>query len=80
MLSETEGIIPAPETTHAIAQVVREANRAKEEGVEKTIVFNFSGHGLVDMAAYDKYLKGELSDFTITDEEIKDSISKSTVM
>lgn len=78
--ARTEGIIPAPETTHAIAQVIREAQKAKEEGVEKTIVFNFSGHGLVDMAAYDQYLKGQLSDFTVSDEQIKESINKSTVI
>lgn len=78
--ARTEGIIPAPETTHAIAQVIREAQKAKEEGVEKTIVFNFSGHGLVDMAAYDQYLKGQLSDYTVSDEQIKESINKSTVI
>ena len=69
--ARTEGIIPAPETTHAIAQVVREAKQAREEGKSKTIVFNFSGHGLVDMAAYDQYLKGKLEDYSISDEEIK---------
>lgn len=74
--ARTEGIIPAPETTHAIAQVIREANKAREEGIQKTIVFNFSGHGLVDMAAYDQYLKGALSDYSISDEQIKNSINK----
>ena len=78
--ARTEGIIPAPETNHAIAQVIREANKAKVEGVEKTIVFNFSGHGLVDMAAYDQYLKGQLSDFSISDQQIKESIESSTVL
>ena len=72
--ARTEGLIPAPETTHAIAQVVREANRAKEEGREKTIVFNFSGHGLVDLAAYEQYLKGQLQDYEISDREIDESI------
>ena len=56
--ARTEGIIPAPETTHSIAQVVKEAEMAKKEGKQKTILFNFSGHGLVDMAAYDQYLAG----------------------
>ncbi|HDO27706.1 MAG TPA: TrpB-like pyridoxal phosphate-dependent enzyme [Bacteroidetes bacterium] len=77
--ARTEGIIPAPETTHAIAQVVREARQAREEGIPKTIVFNFSGHGLVDMTAYDHFLKGELSDYSITDKQIKDSIARSSV-
>ena len=48
---KTEGIIPAPETSHAIAAAIREANKAKEEGKEKVIIFNLSGHGLVDMTA-----------------------------
>lgn len=74
--ARTEGIIPAPETTHAIAQVIQEAKRAKEEGIEKTIVFNMSGHGLVDMASYDQYLKGNLTDYSISDEEISDSIHR----
>lgn len=77
--ARTEGIIPAPETTHAIAQVVREARRAREEGIPKTIVFNFSGHGLVDLASYDQFLKGELSDYSITDKQIKDCIARSSV-
>jgi tryptophan synthase beta chain len=72
--SRSEGIIPAPETTHAIAQVVREAKRAREEGKAKTIVFNFSGHGLVDMAAYDQYFKGQLHDYSISDEEIEKNL------
>lgn len=55
-----EGSIPAPETNHAIAAVIEEAKRAKEEGKEKVIVFTFSGHGLLDMAAYEAYLEGRL--------------------
>ncbi len=78
--ARTEGIIPAPETTHAIAQVVREAKKAKEEGVEKTIVFNFSGHGLVDLAAYDLYLNGKLHDYSISKEEIEKSLAASKIM
>ena len=78
--ARTEGIIPAPETTHAIAQVIREAKQAREEGVPKTIVFNFSGHGLVDLASYDQYLKGNLRNYSITDQQIKESIERSSVM
>ncbi len=78
--ARSEGIIPAPETTHAIAQVVREAKKAKEEGVQKTIVFNFSGHGLVDLAAYDQYLSGKLHDYSISQEEIEKSINSSKVL
>ena len=71
--ARTEGFIPAPETTSAIAQVVVEAKKAKEEGKEKTIVFNFSGHGLLDLGTYEKYLAGKLSDFTLEDSEIEKS-------
>ena len=68
--AKTEGFISAPETNHAIAMVIREAIKAKEEGKEKTILFNWSGHGLVDMAAYEAYLAGELSDHALPEEEI----------
>lgn len=69
--ARTEGFIPAPETCHAIAAVVDEARRAKEEGKEKIILFNWSGHGLVDMAAYDTFLSGKLSAHELPEEEIK---------
>jgi tryptophan synthase beta chain len=72
--ARTEGIIPAPETTHAIAQAIREAEQAKIEGVEKTILFNFSGHGLVDMAAYDSYFLGKIEDFSVSDKMIADNL------
>ena len=68
--ARTEGFISAPETNHAVAIVIREAIKAKEEGKEKVILFNWSGHGLVDMAAYDAYLKGQLSDYALPEEEI----------
>lgn len=73
--ARTEGIIPAPETTHAIAQVVREAKLAREEGVEKTIVFNLSGHGLVDLASYDQFFSGKLQDYSVSDEQIIKSLN-----
>ena len=56
--ARTEGFIPAPETDHAIAAVVEEARRAREEGKEKVILFNWSGHGIIDLASYDAYLLG----------------------
>ncbi len=70
LFSKTEGIIPAPETNHAIAAAIREAKKAKEEGKEKTIVFNFSGHGLLDLVGYDKYLTGQLVDYELPQEVI----------
>ncbi|MBQ0076391.1 MAG: TrpB-like pyridoxal phosphate-dependent enzyme [Bacteroidales bacterium] len=60
LFSQVEGIIPAPESTHAIYAAIQEALRAKEEGVERTILFCLSGHGLIDMASYDRYFAGEL--------------------
>ncbi|HIR95492.1 MAG TPA: TrpB-like pyridoxal phosphate-dependent enzyme [Candidatus Coprenecus stercorigallinarum] len=60
LFARTEGIVPAPESAHAIAATVREAVRAREEGTPKTILFCLSGHGLVDMAAYDRYFAGDM--------------------
>lgn len=60
LFAKTEGIIPAPESCHAIAAAIREAKRCKEEGKAEVILFNLSGHGLIDMTAYDKYLSGDL--------------------
>jgi tryptophan synthase beta chain len=76
LFARTEGIIPAPETTHAIAVAVQEAKKAKEEGKEKTIVFNFSGHGMIDLASYEKYLSGELSNYDVSEEDIKKSLKE----
>ncbi len=69
--ARTEGFISAPETDHAIAVVIQEALKAKEEGKEKTILFNWSGHGLVDMAAYEAYLSGKLFDHALAEEQIQ---------
>ena len=60
LFSQVEGIIPAPESTHAIKAAIDEALKAKEEGIERVILFNLSGHGLIDMASYDRYFAGEL--------------------
>lgn len=76
LFARTEGIIPAPEATHAIAVAIREAMKAKEEGTPRTILFNLSGHGLVDMSAYDQYLAGDLTNHEVTDEEIKKFLSE----
>jgi tryptophan synthase beta chain len=73
--ARTEGVIPAPETTNALAQVVIEAQNAKEAGQEKVIVFNFSGHGLLDLAGYDKYMHNELTDFELSDAEMQASMA-----
>lgn len=70
MFARSEGIIPAPESAHAIAAAIREAEQAKEEGRTRTILFNLSGHGLIDMTAYDRYLAGDLANYDVTDEEV----------
>ncbi len=71
MWARTEGFIPAPETSHAIAATIDSANQAKEEGKEKVIVFNWSGHGLMDLVGYDKFFQGELHDYSLPDEELQ---------
>lgn len=76
IFGKSEGIIAAPEATHAIAQVIREAKQAKEEGKEKTILFNLCGHGFVDMAAYDDYFAGKLTDHEIADDIISGNIEE----
>lgn len=76
LFAQTEGIIPAPEATHAIAEVVRQANIAKEEGVSKTILFNLCGHGHFDLGSYEQYFAGKLQDFEVTQEEIVASLAE----
>lgn len=68
--AKAEGILPAPEATHAVATAIREANQAKEEGVSKTILFNLCGHGYFDMSAYEAYFNGELVDHHLSNEEL----------
>lgn len=70
LFAKAEGIVPAPEANHGIAQVIREVDRAREEGVSKTILFNLCGHGFVDMTAYQDYFEGKLHDHSFTDEEL----------
>jgi tryptophan synthase beta chain len=72
--ARTEGIICAPETSHAVAAVIQEAKKAKEEGKEKVILFNMSGHGLLDLTGYQSYLAGELVDYPLPEEEMEKSL------
>jgi tryptophan synthase beta chain len=76
IFAKTEGTIPAPESCHAIAATIREAEKAKVEGKQKTILFNLSGHGIIDLASYDKYFEGQLSDHEVSDEEIAKSVKQ----
>ncbi len=70
LFARNEGIIPAPESCHAIAATVREALKCKATGEQKTILFCLSGHGFVDMASYDKYFSGDLQNYHISDEDL----------
>lgn len=69
MYSLGHGFVPAP--IHAIQGVIEEAKKAKEEGKEKVILMNWSGHGIIDLAAYDAYISGKLEDYVLPDEEIQ---------
>lgn len=74
--AKAEGIIPAPEATHGIATVIREAELCKKEGVSKTILFNLCGHGNFDMKAYEDYFEGKIKDHKLTQEEINASLAR----
>ena len=76
LFAQAEGIIPAPESSHAIAATIQEALKCKETGEEKVILFNLSGHGLLDMTSYDKYLSGDLVNYTLTDDDVQQNLDK----
>lgn len=76
LFARSEGIIPAPESCHAIAAAIREANKCKESGEQKTILFCLSGHGLIDMPSYERYIDGDLQNYNLSDEEIQKNISQ----
>ncbi len=76
IFAKTEGIIPAPETTHAIRVAIDEALKCKETGEAKTIAFNFSGHGHLDLGAFEAYLDGKIIDYAYPEEKIKQSLEK----
>jgi pyridoxal-phosphate dependent TrpB-like enzyme len=71
LFARTEGIIPAPESAHAIASAIRAAKKCKETGEKKVILFNLSGHGHFDMSAYEQYFSGKLEDYEYPEAEIK---------
>ena len=76
MFARSEGIVPAPESAHAIRAVVDEALMAKEAGEEKVILFNLSGHGYFDMTSYDLYFSGNMVDIDYSEEDVKECIKK----
>ncbi|MCU7810173.1 MAG: TrpB-like pyridoxal phosphate-dependent enzyme, partial [Candidatus Thiodiazotropha sp. (ex Notomyrtea botanica)] len=75
LFSKTQGIIPAPESCHAVAATIREAKKCAETGEPKTLLFNLSGHGHFDMSSYDRYFKGELENFDYPEAAIKESLA-----
>jgi pyridoxal-phosphate dependent TrpB-like enzyme len=74
--ARAEGIIPAPESNHAIRACIDEALRCKQTGEAKTLFFNLSGHGHFDMASYDKYFAGELVDYDYPEEAVKEALKR----
>lgn len=76
LFAKAEGIVPAPESCHAIAATIAEANRCKVSGEEKVILFSLSGHGLMDMSAYDQYISGSLGNYSMSDAEITRNIAE----
>lgn len=76
LFAQSEGIVPAPESSHAIRAAIDEAVLAKEEGKEKTILFGLSGHGQLDMGAYDSYLSGALEDYEYPEEKIREALAR----
>ncbi len=74
--ARTEGIIIAPETSHAVAATIRKAKQAKEEGKEKVIIFNLSGHGLLDLNGYDSYFQGKLADHEMHQDEVDAALAE----
>ena len=75
LFAHTEGFISAPETSHAVAMAIREAKQAKEEGKEKVIVMNWSGHGLMDLTGFQAYFDGKLSDYALPEEQLLRSLA-----
>jgi tryptophan synthase beta chain len=76
MFAKAEGILPAPEATHAIASVLRQAEEAKQEGKERVILFNLCGHGHFDLQAYEDYFAGKLQDHYFTDEQLYSNLKE----
>ncbi|MCX7919133.1 MAG: TrpB-like pyridoxal phosphate-dependent enzyme [bacterium] len=80
LFAQTEGILPAPETSHAIRVAIDEAIKCRETGEKKVIVFNFSGHGHFDLGAYDKFLAGQLEDFEYSKEMVDKALAELPVI
>jgi len=75
LFARTEAIVPAPESTHAIAATIRAARECAKTGEKKALLVNLSGHGHFDMASYDRYFAGELKDYDLPDAAIRESLA-----
>jgi len=80
IFARTQGIVPAPEPTHALAAAIREANRCKESGESKVILTALCGHGHLDMGAYESFLSGEMSDLDFPEEQLREAMSQVPVL
>ena len=80
MFARTQGIVPAPEPTHALAAAIREANRCKESGESKVILTALCGHGHLDMGAYESFLSGEMKDLDFPEEQLREAMAQVPVM
>ena len=76
LFAQNEGIVPAPESCHAIAATIRRARECRESGEKKVLLFNLTGHGMMDMAAYNQYLSGNLTNYAMTDEDVERQLNK----
>jgi tryptophan synthase beta chain len=74
LFAETVGFIPAPETSHAIAMTIREAEKARQEGKERSLLMCWSGHGLMDLSGYESFLDGKLKDYALPEDVLKKSL------
>src|SRR5690606_12718944 len=74
--ARTQGVVPAPESAHALAQVRREALAAAESGAEPVIVVGLSGHGLLELGAYDSYLSGRLEDDPLSEDAVNEAMAR----
>lgn len=80
LFAQSEGIVPAPESCHAIAATIRRAKECKETGESKVLLFNLTGHGLMDMSAYNQFLSGNLVNYAMSDEEVTENLRKQNML
>ena len=80
MFARTQGIVPAPEPTHALAAAIREANRCKESGESKVILTALCGHGHLDMASYESYLSGRMEDLDFPEDQLRAAMAAVPVL